>query len=426
MLCLLSAGVLVLYAFQFEETNAYIGISPIRQFEDIEYWLLAAIWIAAVAWMFPSQVRCPSDIFLALYLLGTTLWSATYWPATGYLTLGSAALLGVVLIMPAGLVFASQWLARHLRGGAGASMAWMPQLPLVPTLVGLLAVTSVLGYRAAGADAGFDFEEAFLRRLYGRDAFAGQAVAAYLIQMSMNGFAPFLAFVSVWRRSVLGLAVALGFAVFSFWLLAAKSPLLNVLILAGLGYLVRSGRVAQFGRWLVWGFALVLFMAVVELSFSEMSLIGEFFVRRLILVSTTIQAYFFAALSDVSISSLLLDGLPLAGYSSPEYFIGANYMGNELTNANTNAYLHQMAIGGVVGYAVVVVGTAVLMVLLDLLYLRSKRVEGFAIAAMVGILLVEQAFFTTLLSSGIFLCLALIVMSSHAKPQRRGVALNYP
>ena len=60
VLVLLSACALALYVGQFEDTNAYIGIVPIRPGGEPVYWLLAALWLCVAAMLFPWRVRGPA------------------------------------------------------------------------------------------------------------------------------------------------------------------------------------------------------------------------------------------------------------------------------------------------------------------------------------------------------------------------------
>jgi hypothetical protein len=420
VLVLLSACALALYVGQFEDTNAYIGIVAIRPGGEPVYWLLAALWLWVAAMLFPWRVRGPADLFLSFYLIGTALWSATYWPATGLIGESGAVALAVLLLLPALVVSGARWLAWNVRLALPAMTAMLPERVLIPALCGTLGIAALLGYRVAGADAGFDVAEAFLRRLGGRDTFAGNALAAYLMQMSMNGLAPFLAFLGGLRRSKTAMLTALAFAVFGFWLLAAKAPILNVVILALIGTLVRAGRVSRFSTWLLIGLGAVLLLAIAEMFASEMSLIAEFGVRRAVLVSSTIQVYFFDALSQTGLWSLLDGGVNTAGYASPEYFIGATYLGHEETNANTNAFLHQFATGGVFGYLAVVAGTAAFLFYVELRFVRLGRRDGFALSAMLGILMIEQALTTALVSSGVLLCLLFsLIFAGERAPRHR-------
>jgi len=405
---LLSAGAVTLYVRQFVDTNAYIGIGELP-FHRIEYWWLMAVWLMVVALVTPARPRAPSDVFLCLYVVGCALWSASYWPATGLLDVGGAAVLMAVLVFPALAVQATRvFVSRASRVGS-PWLAMFGRDQLVPTIIGLLLLAALLSYRVAGDDAGFSFEEAHVRRLQGRDTFSGNAVAAYLLQMSANGLAPFVAFLGVLRRSKLAMLSAIGFAMLCFWLLGLKSPVVNVLVLGGLGWLVRSGRVGSVTAMLTSALAAVLALAVIELWLFDISLIAEFGIRRVILVNATIQSYFADALSHTRWLALLASGFDLAGHPTAEYYIGATYMGSELTNANTNAFLHELSVNGVLGYLAVVAGACVVLGWCDRVWLRDHRADGFAFAAILGILMVEQAFTTALISSGLVLC---ILMSS--------------
>lgn len=411
---MLTAAAMVLYELQFAETNAYLGIGPLAPaMGGAGYWLLLGLWLASVGLLFPVEVRTPSDIFLLLYLLGCTLWSASYWPGPGRIGIAEASFLWVVLVLPALAIVLARGSRRRHRSPRWRPMPFaLPSRHLIPAIVGLLALSALLGYQTAGADAGFDFDEAVLRRLSGRDSFGGNAVAAYLLQMSVNGLAPYLAFLGGLRKSRIALGCAMGFAVFGFWLLGLKAPVLNVIVLATLGLLLRNGRIKAFPRWLVGALGVVLVAAIVELGIFGESLIAEFGVRRVILVSSMIQVYFIDALSSTGLASFLFSGLDLGGNTTAEFYIGATYFDNEATNANTNAFLHEIAAHGFLAYALVVAGAAGFIAWCDRSFLSGGRRDGFAFAAILGILLVEQAFTTALVSSGVLLCLLLSIIYS--------------
>lgn len=419
-LVFLTACALVLYVGQFQTTNAYNGIEPIRELWEFSYWLMIGVTLVVMALLYPMRVRSPSDIFLCLYLLGAALWSVSYWPATGLIDWMQAMLLECMLLLPALLVVAGRFFAWQAPV-ALPPLIRFPRFYLEPVLIALLVLTCVLSYSVAGADASFDFKTVFLRRLSGRENFAGNPLSAYLMQMSVNGIAPFLAYLGMQRRSLWPLTIAFVFSFFSFWLLALKQPTLNVALLATLGYLVQRGRVVNFSRWLALALAAVLLVSVLELWAFDFSLIADYGVRRVILVNSTIQVYFCDLLSRLDTWPLLFRGVDFYGYSSPEYLVGDVYMNNEMTNANTNAYLHQAALGGLVGYSLVALGTAALTTFLDIIYIRLRKTDAFAISTMLGALLIEQAFATTLVSSGVLMCLLLsLVYSRETHPSVDG------
>lgn len=410
-LVLLTGGIIALYVFQFEETNAYTGILPLRATGTVAYWVLLLAWLLSVAALLPTRVRAPSDVFLAIYLVGSTLWSAAYWPATGLLGTGGAVVLWAILLLPAAAI---RGIRRLLAGQR------LPEVPvalrqrealLVPVVAGLVLLAAVLAYRVGGSAVGFDLELAHERRLTGRESFAGNVFVAYLLQMATNGLTPYLAFLGARRRSPLLVVAALAFGVFGFWMFGMKSSFLVIALLAILGWLVGRGKVAWFPEVLIGGLVTLLAIALVERRLNEVSLLGEFVIRRAVLVASLIQAYFVDALVGGSGGAgwALLRGIDSRGFATPEYLIGSRYFGNELTNANASAYLHQAAATGVAGYLAVVAGVGVLLAGLDLWYEKTRRTDGFAIGAILGVLLLEQAFTTALVSSGVMLCILLAV-----------------
>lgn len=424
-LSFLSICALVLYVGQFESTNAYIGIVPLEPLNTPSYWVLLVLWLSVLAAVWPDEIRGPSDIFLSFYLLGTCLWSASYWPATNLIDVPQVVLLAVLLLLPAIFVRLGSKFISHSNVGWPVSWGWLPSSQ-IPFLVTFLLMVAALSYRVAGAEASFDYEEGFLRRLSGRDSFSEDMLTAYLMQMSMNGVAPFLAFIGAARRSKAAIIVAFGFAVFCFWLLASKAPFLNVLVLAVLGHLVRTGCIASFSVWIVRILMGALVFSIVEMWLFDLSLVADYGIRRVILVSSTIQTYFIDAMSRQALESTLLNGLNVIGYSSPEFFIGANYMNNELTNANSNAYLHEAAKNGAFGYVAVVVLTVAIILLFDLIYYRLKGSNMYALSAIMGILLIEQAFMTAIFSSGVGLCIffSLIFMRSSLQDASRAALFS--
>lgn len=408
LLALLTACALYLYVNQFQETNAYVGIQPMQGLNEPSYWVGCSLWLLSIALLLPKRANQPSDVFLTIYLIGTTLWSASYWPATQLLGMAEAIVLWAVLLLPAVFVKAASWLATQSPVRFGRLPIQLGRNALPPILVVVLLVAALLGYRAAGATAGFDFEAVYERRLSGRDSFAGNALAGYALQISMNGIAPFLAYLGMSRRSWPAVIAAFGFAVFGFWLLGLKSPFASVALLASLGLATSRGWISRFPRFVVFIVFSLLFVSIVELVIFDVSLVAEFVVRRIVLVTSMIQVYFVDAwLGSAGLSSWLT-GIDFIGYPTVEYFIGASYTGNELTNANTNAFTRELAAGGLIGFLLVCGANAALVAHLDYSFRRMRRTDGYAISAILALLLVEQAFTTALVSSGVLVCLLLM------------------
>lgn len=144
-----------LYFGQFEDVNAYTGVLPLIAIYTPGYWLLLFFWLLALTLMLPSNVSSPSNIFLCIYLMGTCLWSASYWPATRLLNASQVMLLATLVMFPAIIVQLGQWFVPYFslhaqdRNKIGLPNAWMS-----PVLCGLLLFSAFLGYSAGGHEGG--------------------------------------------------------------------------------------------------------------------------------------------------------------------------------------------------------------------------------------------------------------------------------
>lgn len=402
-----------LYLGLFEDAYAYTGILPLIAIYAPDYWLLLFFWLLTLALLLPVNISKPSNIFLCIYLIGACLWAAPYWPATGLLNISQALLLVMLIMFPAAMVRLGQWfLAYSPLRVQGRNKIGLPNSWLSSVLCGLLLFSVFLGYSAGGHEGGFDFGDGHLRRLSGRYNFADNHLAAYAMQMSMNGLAPLLAFLGAYKKTRYPLIFSFGFAVFSYWLLATKSPFLSIIFMALLGYVLSRGAMKNFTNWLLSGLGVVMLITCAELWLCDSSILATYGVRRVALVNANIQVYFMDAMGRQGWDNVILSGLNFQSFSSPEFFVGSAYLRNELTNANTNGYLHQMAIGGAPGYLTVVIITVIFTFTLDFIFLRYGRFECFAIAAMAAILFIEQAVMTALLSSGVGLSVILTFIFS--------------
>ncbi len=412
LLCLftLSFTAIFLYCVRFEVAYAYVSISSVSVLDFVSYGLLLLVWLGVIAALFPSEVHTPSDIFLCFYLLCATFWSACYWPATRLITSEQACLLALLLLLPAVMVAMGRWVASRLTVPNLVFPIKLTPRALVSILMFVLLLTALVGYKVVGTNASFSFAEIYVRRLAGRGDFANHILSAYLIQISVNGLAPYLAFVAMRNRMVLPYLVALVFSIACYHLLGLKQPIVNVILLGALGYFVRSNRIIHFPRLILGGLLILMLSAVLESCYFSTTFLSDYVVRRVALVSSLIQVYFLHAFCHGG-SVAWFTGIDTTGYQSAEFFVGAKYMHRPLMNADTNAYLHQLASGGIIDYLAVVLGTACVTTVLDILYLRRRCIDSIAIAAMFGILLVEQAFTIVLASSGIGLCIVLAMLS---------------
>jgi len=407
---------LAIYSWSLQPLNAVVGMLPIDV--DLGWIVLFVVWMMLAATVMPRRIDRPSDLFLLFYVIICLPWGGVLWNATGLLSLQAGTLLMVLLYLPAFAIKACARLVSPM-----ASQYVMPvylfrpaylSLPLLMVLAaGAVAALSSLG------DGSFGIDNVYERRLAGRDALSGSVIAAYLIPMSLNGAAPLLAFMAGWRRSPLLIAAALAFALLMFWLLGLKSPFINIAALFGVGFAFSLPMLRRVMVPLGMACLLVLLGAVcLQVAGGSYSAVADYVLRRIIMVQPEVQSYYIDYFLGLDLQQKLF-GTPLNGHADWTFLIGEAYFHNPNTNADTNGLLHALMRGGLVGYAIGVLVVSALMMVIDALFEQTRIPEFMGVAGLYGILVSEQSYTTALLTSGVALCLALIILFSYPSPRNR-------
>lgn len=406
---------LAIYTWTLQPMNAYMGVVPVVF--DLDLLAVAVIWLVLAFSIMPRAVRRPSDLFLLFYIIACFFWGSVLWSATGLLTLPGAALLLALLYTPALVIKAFQRFATPLASEFVAPVYLFKRNQLVLLLTGLLAIGAFFALVTYGP-GDFGLDNVYERRIAGRDAISGSALAGYAINMTINGMAPLLAFIAGYRRSPLVMAIALAYVLLLFWQIGLKSPFVNVAALAGIGFALsvpalrrNLGALALLG--LISAFAYVVW----EIADGGYSALADYVVRRVAMVQPQLQSYYVDLWSALPWRERLF-GAPLGEYADWTFIIGSDYLNNPQDNANTNGFLHALLKGGMVGYLAGVVTVGAFLAVLDAMYERSAMPEFVAIGGLYGILVSEQGYATALVSSGVLAC-ALVTMLC-AAPRRRG------
>lgn len=407
---------LAIYSWNLQPLNAYQGMVPVGFGFGLV--VLFVAWTGLAATVLPRRLEQPSDLFLFFYVVICLLWGSTLWGATGLLSLPGATLLLLLLYLPA---LAIKVGARFLVPAAHDYV--MPvylfrsthlYLPLICLLaIGSIAAVSTLGHGSFGIDNVYD------RRLAGRDALSGDVFAGYAINIAINGAAPLLAFLAGCRRSAVLLGTAGAFVVLMFWLLGLKSPFINVAALFCIGFAISFPALRRIAFSAMLGGMILLFAFVAwQVADGSYSALADYGLRRIAMVQPEVQSYYVVHFQNLGLWQKLF-GADLLGHSDWTYLIGDLYLHNPATNANTNGFLHALLRGGLLGYCVAVVVVGGLLVIADILYQRTRMPEFIGLAGLYGILISEQSYTTALLSSGVAICLAIIVLFSYPSSRTR-------
>lgn len=401
---------LAVYAWSIQPQNAYVGVVPVRL--DASSTLLALAWIALAITVMPTQVRRPSDLFLLFYVVACFFWGSVLWAATGLLSLPLGALMLVLLYLPALTVKLFQ---RYLSGPVSEFVAPVYVFKR-SQLVLLLAATLAVGAALAMASFGpgdFGLNNVYERRLAGREALTGSAIAGYAINMTINGVAPLLAFMAGYRRSPLVFALAAGYATLLFWQIGLKSPFINVGALAAVGFALSLPSMRRnLGLLALLALVGVFGYVVWEVFDGGYSAISDYLLRRIAMVQPQVQSYYVDFWHALPLADQMF-GTGLGKYLDWSFMIGDTYLHNPETNANTNGFLHALLKGGLVGYLVALVVVGAFISVLDAMYERSGMMEFVGLAGLYGILVSEQGYTTVFVTSGIILCFVLIMLCSY-------------
>ena len=224
---------------------------------------------------------------------------------------------------------------------------------------------------------------------------------AYGLSMGMNGFAPYLAFRAGLRLNFIFLGLTLAAAVFFYWLLGVKAPILYVLAALVMGILVKRGN-NNFGKYFLTAIVALGLVVLFEWMFLDTySFTADYFFRRLFAdQAQVLGCYLKFVLEDKAVfwSSLY-------GFVDPTfevtYYIGDRYFDNAQANVNVNAFFYQLASKGIFGYCYSVVLVPFFLVMLDRIYKSSCNPSYIFLGFLYGLLVVEQAFTVAMVSSGV-------------------------
>jgi len=396
----------LMYLLQIQGTNEYMGMQyiSILTLENISIFLFLSFLVTI---LLPKDNIKPSSIFIGIYLIFVVMWNISLFGVAGKLDYIETMFKIYILIFP--VIFL--YIIKYFIYNDFLSKILFPYINTkkfnIIALILILITAGILGYAVMGGGS-FDFNSSYVRRMAGRENFGTGTLYSYLFAISLNGIAPVLAFIGLYRRNIYLVVISLFFSIFSFWLIGTKAPMLYVVLMGILGYLVSVNKEKNILSFFLLALLFINILSLLEYFIFDFSIIADLFTRRAIAVVTQNQSYFIDFFFQHNSISDFLFGTyqdkPIT------FIIGELYYDSQTANINTNAFLYALLKSGIYGYIVSIVIISLFFLLLDVFYEKYKIKEILAIAIMYSLLLCEQAYTTAFISSGIGLVFLLFIL----------------
>ena len=398
------------YDFQLAEANAYAGMQPWEM--TSAGWVLLAIALPLIALMALRIKGDPSDFFVIFYSAIPVISFLTLTSTSG--KINNAILLPslFIIVFPLFVILIIQYLLPQFK--------WrgvVRSIIIERVLLGLLFAVIMFTYINATASAGFDIAASYERRFEGRELYTAGSVIAYALVMCMNGFAPYLAFRGAVNGRRLLALTAFGAVVFFYWLLGVKAPIIYVLLSYLLGLSAKKGWLPYFVKYFLIGIIGLYFLVLAEWwLFDDYSIIADYGFRRLFPVQAEVQGFYLDFLmGDTPANWNWFFGVLDQSFQAT-YYIGEKYMGNSIINVNTNAFLYAFVANGLLGYFFAVFFISIILVAFDRLYRSTRNPSYLLLGFIYGLLVIEQAFSTAMISSGVGLLFLLTLLEKYNAP----------
>lgn len=398
---------LYLYNVQIQLTNEYMGMQPLK---SSFYYIITSLFLLDILFIiFPKRSLNPSSIFLGIYIVFCLFWITFLHGVSGLVDLEGLFILFMFLAFPVIFLRVGVPYARQIFRKVDLTTFYAKNIFSTEWLM-VLFLIFVFMVISQQLSFSFSFDDSYVRRLHAREVIDG--LLAYLIPSGLNGVAPFLAFIGMYKKKYYFFILALVFTVSVFGFLGTKAPILFVLLMGIMGFNLRN-RICSVVNLFLWFILSVCVVSTLEYSLFGFSWISEILIRRAFIVVPQNQGYFLHYLLNNSTLFDFIFGQPQG--SSITFLIGEAYYNNPNTNANTNAFLYEIGRNGILGYLFSILLITIFMAFLDILYEKYEMFEAIGVSIIYSLLVVEQSYSTAMITSGILLITLFTILNVKKK-----------
>lgn len=358
-----------------------------------------------------TDIHAPEGILVGVLLFYCFVWFLFFYSVSGFVSVELVLLGGSVFLLPM-VIFAlsGRFIKVDYKLRAFQNGLFKIRIEFVITIV--LFIISALVYKIMGVSS--SFVDSYERRIIAREEVVG--LVAYFFSMSLNGFAPLLAFLSIYNKKYIYLFVAIFFSLLGFGFIGTKAPIGYVVLMALIGYCLSKGG-EKVVLMLVLAMTALVFLAFLEYLFFGISSIADIYIRRAMLLVPQNQMYFLDYIFNAQNSTdLLLSGVK--GDRPISFIVGDVYYSMPESNANTISFLTELGRHGFFGYLANIVFLAFFYSMLSHLYRSSRHGVWLALSTLYALLLLEQSYSTAFVSSGIGLSFLMLLLFAYQRKFR--------
>lgn len=389
----------------YSKLNFYEGYSDIR----IDF-LYQFFGVLVIVYLFPKKIKYPSDIFITVYLIFTLFSHVSLYSLfdVGEKAKNNMFVLFFILLLP---IFTVRFL-RRIKIKIRIKRLLKINETFIILFVFSFVISFVLIYKTYSF-GGFSYHESYNRRLLARKALGSGGIINYCYSIVINGIMPFLVFLSVIHKKYLLLIFSILLSLIYFWSMGLKQPFFQIIFFSFIAYLIEKNFLNKIPISFLKLIAVIFVLSIFESVFFETYYINQIVTRRIFAVASQIQIYYFDAFVNLVQTNAYQSffGLEVNGFSDVTYFIGDEYFQNPKNNANSNTFLYFLLKKGVLGYFFTVVVVCGFLSVIDRIYLDQKEKEYIFLSTIFGILILEQAFTTALLTSGVFIIFIIMIFT---------------
>jgi len=396
---------LFLFSNQIQQDNEYVGMFAI----SIDIRLFSVLFVHFIFLIFVSDYENNLSSNLINFLLFfVILWDFIFFDLVGKIDLTRYVLLNLLMLIPIFilsfskyLIFIIEKLDFNIYKFNFFHFLNLNLLLLIILIIALIIISLIM-------PLDFNFNSSYERRTLGSELITG--FTAYLFSMSMNGIAPYLAYLSILKRNYVYFILSLIFVVCCFGFIGVKAPILYVCFFGLLGFFMQKDNFNLSYFTLMSVFS-VLLISTIEFLIFNFSWLADIIVRRAFVVVAQNQLYFI----DYFFNYFDVQDWIFGVGSNITYMVGDIYHNIPNTNANVNAFLYEIGRNGILGYIIMLLFILLFFTLLDYLYFKYNNKEILGIGILYIILLLEQSYSTAFITSGVCVITILTLLTINDK-----------